>query len=80
MIKKDNAIKTTDTSNLVTKAEHNTKIGETEKKINALDHNNKYVTTHKFNKFTADNFAARLTQANLATKNDISNFFKIYVF
>ena len=70
-----NAIKTTDTSNLVTKVEYNVKIGETEKKINAHDHNNKYITTHKFNKFTINNFAARLTQTNLATKNDISNFF-----
>ena len=32
--------------------------------------------TQKFNKFTAENFAARLVRVNLASKSDISNFVK----
>ena len=40
-----------------------------EKKILDHDHD-KYITTQEFNKLTADNFAARLVQANLATKAD----------
>ena len=40
------------------------------KKITDHDHG-KYITNSKFNNFTAENFAARLAQANLATKNDI---------
>ena len=36
----------------------------------------KYITTPKFNKFTAENFAARLAQANLGSKIDIYNFVK----
>ena len=57
------------------KTDYNTKISETEQKI--TDHNHdKYITTPEFNKLTAENFAARLTQVNLASKNDISNFIK----
>ena len=35
------------------------------------DHN-KQITTPEFNKSTAENFTARLAQANLASKNDIA--------
>ena len=35
----------------------------------------KYITT-QFNRLTAEHFAARLAQANLANKNDIANFVK----
>ena len=35
-----------------------------------------YIITQELNKLTADNFAARLKQANLASKNDIANFVK----
>ena len=50
----------TNTSDLVKKADYDTKSGEIEKKI--LDHNSdKFITTQEFNKLTADNFAARLT-------------------
>ena len=39
-----------------------------------LDHDHsKYISTQEFNKFTADNFAARLAQATLATKADIDD-------
>ena len=40
------------------------------------DHSNKYITTQEFNKLTAQYFAARLAQENLASKNDIANFIK----
>ena len=60
-------------STLVKKTDYNTKINEVEKKI--TDHNHdKYITTPEFNKLTAETFAARLRQANLASKNDIANF------
>ena len=37
------------------------------------DHDlDKYVTTQEFNKLTSANFAARLAQGNLASKNDIA--------
>ena len=66
-------------SNLVKNIDYNTKISEIEKKI--TDHNHdKYITTPEFNKLTAENFAARLAQANLASKNDIANFVKKYRF
>ena len=53
------------TSNLVTTTVLNTKISEVENKI----HDNfKYITTQEFNKLTAENFAARLKQANFDNK------------
>ena len=47
LIKKDNNIKTTDTSDLVRKADYDTKIGEIEKKITNRDHSNEYITTQE---------------------------------
>ena len=39
------------------------------------DHvHDKYITTPELNKLTAENCAARLAQANLASKIDIANF------
>ena len=39
------------------------------------DHvHDKYITTPKLNKLTAEGFAARLAQGILASKNDITNF------
>ena len=65
--------KTPGVSNLVKKTDYNPKINEIEKKI--TDHNHdKYITTPKFNKLKAENFAARLAEANLATKSDIAYF------
>ena len=62
-------------SNLVKKTDYNTKIIEIEKKIS--DHGlDKYIATPEFNNLTAENFAARLAQANLARKSDIANFVK----
>ena len=51
------------------------KINEIEKKIADHDHD-KYITTPEFNKLTAENFAARLAQVNLASKSDVANFVK----
>ena len=45
----------------------NTKIREVE---NEIPNHDKYVTTSKFHRLTAENFAARLEQANLVTKTD----------
>ena len=42
------------------------------KKITDHGHN-KYITTPEFNKIAAENFAARLAQANLVTKTDFDN-------
>ena len=54
------------------KTDYNTKINGTGKKI--TDHNHdKYITTTKFNKLTAKDFAARLTKANLVTKIDFND-------
>ena len=73
-IKKVNAIQTNDTSDLVKKTDYNTKIGEIEKNITDHDHNNKFIITQEFNTLAAENFAARLKQANLAIKAYIDDF------
>ena len=55
--------------NSVKKTSYDTKNSELEKK--PTDHNHdKYITTPEFNKLRAENFAARLAQANLITKTD----------
>ena len=56
-------------SNLVKKSDYDTKINKIEKKITDHKHD-KYITTPEFNKLTAENFAARLAQANLVTNFD----------
>ena len=58
------------------KADFNTKIAEIGKKLLDHGHSNKYITTQKFNKLAAENSAARLKQAKLATKADIADFVK----
>ena len=57
------------------KTDCSTKITEIKKKITDHDHN-KYNTTPEFNKLTAKDFAARLAQANVASKSDTANFVK----
>ena len=54
---------------MVKKTDCDTKISELEKKIADQNHD-KYITTSEFNKLTAENFAARLAQANLIPKTD----------
>ena len=56
-----------DTSSLVTTVVVNTKIEEVENKI--PDHA-RYITTQEFSKLTAENFGARLKQANLVNKTN----------
>ena len=68
-------------SSLVKKTNYDAKLREIGKKLYDYNHD-KYITTQEFNKLTADNFAARLKQANLATKSDIdivkkTNFYEI---
>ena len=56
-------------SGLVKKADYNTKISDSENKLN--NHNDdKYVATSEFNTLAANVFNARLAQANLITKTD----------
>ena len=67
-------------SNFVKKTDYNTKISEIEKKFtdheHDTDHNHdKYITTPKFNRFTAEIFAARLKLANLVTNTKFDNKF-----
>ena len=61
--------KITDVSNLVKQTDYDTKVNEIEKKITDQSHD-KYITTPEFNNLTAENFVARLAQANLVTKTD----------
>ena len=49
-------------SNLAKKTDYETKISELEKKLTNHNHD-KYITTPEFNKLTAENFSARLAQA-----------------
>ena len=66
-------IKIPSINNLVKKkTDYNTKITIIEKKLTDHKHD-EYITTAEFNKLTADNFAARLKQANLVTKTDFDN-------
>ena len=74
-LKKVNNIDTTDTSDLLKKFAYNTKINKIEKKITYHNHD-KYITAQEFNKLTAEKYAARLKQANLASKTDIADFVK----
>ena len=72
MVKKFNAIQTTDTSDSIKKDDCDTRIDKIEK----IPIHDKYITTHEFNNLAAENIAVRLKQANWATKNDISDFGK----
>ena len=47
-----------------------------QKKNTDHDHSNKHITTQEFDKLTAQIFAVRLTQANLASKSDIAALVK----
>ena len=79
-------------TNLATTAALNTKTNEVKSKIpnitnltattaltaveNKITDHGKYVTSRELNKLTAEHFAAKLAQANLARKNDIAIFVK----
>ena len=66
---KINATQTIDTSDLVKKADYDTKIVENEKKI--PDHD-KYNTNNDLNTFLGVMFDGRLKHAKLATNNDLN--------
>ena len=57
--------------NWLNKNNYEQKISELEKKLANHNDDPKYITTPEFNKGTAENFSARLIQANLVTKADI---------
>ena len=59
-------------SNLVKKIYYDTKFNKIEKKITDHSHD-KEIATPEFDKLTAENFAARLSQSNLVTKTDLDN-------
>ena len=50
------------------------------KKITNHDHSSNYITSKEFKKLTADNFALRLKQANLPSKNEYYSFFEKEIF
>ena len=52
------------------------KLVKLKKKVTADHDHGKYITTQEFNKLAAENFTARLAQANLESKSDIANFVK----
>ena len=57
---------------LFKKTGYNTNVAEIENKILGRDQDN-YINTQEFNKLMANNFAARLAQAKLATKANIAD-------
>ena len=57
-------------SSLVNTTVLNTKINKVENKISGKS---KYITTQEFNKLAAENFAARLKEADLVNKTDFDN-------
>ena len=60
---------------MVKKTDYNPNISELEKKLTGHNHDKDIMTT-EFNKLTAENFAARLKQANLVTKTDFKDKLK----
>ena len=69
LVKKVNAIQAIDTSDLVKKADYNTKIGDIEKRV--PDHY-KYITTNDFNKSQGAIFDERLKQAESAMRSNLN--------
>ena len=54
------------------KTDDNIKINDIKNKITGHSHD-KYITTRELKKLTAENFPARLKQANLVTKTDFDD-------
>ena len=63
-------------SNLVKKLTITQKFMKLKRKLLIIIVINIWLRTQELNKLTLENFAARLAQANLASKNDIANFAK----
>ena len=59
-----------DAIGLATTAVPNGKVGEVE---NKTPNHDKYITSPEFNELTAENFTAKLKQANWKTKTDFDN-------
>ena len=57
---------------LLKKTDYNTKITEIENKLNNQNHD-KYIDAQEFNNLTADDFNARIAQANLIAKTDFDS-------
>ena len=74
-LKKVNAIQTIDASDFFKTTNYNTNFNKIEKK-NTDDDFGTYSSTREFNKVTAETFAARLAQANSASKTYIAYFVK----
>ena len=60
-------------NNLVEKTGYNIKISKIENKTTSDHDHDNYITTQEFNESTAEDFTARLAQANLASENDFAN-------
>ena len=58
------------------RTDYNTQINLIEKKITTDHDHDKYITTQEFNKLKSEDISVWLSQANLATKNDIVHFVK----
>ena len=58
------------------RTDYNTQINLIEKKVTTDHDHDKYITTQEFNKLKSKDISVRLSQANLATKNDIVHFVK----
>ena len=69
LVKNVSNISTNDRSNLVKKTDDNRRISKIENRI-TTDYK-KFITAQKLNKLTAETFAPRIAQANLASKTDI---------
>ena len=69
LVKNVSNISTNDRSNLVKKTDDNRRISKIENRI-TTDYK-KFITAQELNKLTAETFAPRIAQANLASKTDI---------
>ena len=72
----ENENKIPNTSSLVNTNILNTKISEFQNRITDYS---KYITTQDFNKLTAENFEARLEQANLVSKTYFDNKLRNFI-
>ena len=72
LIKKADAIQTTDTSNLAHEADYDTKFNKVLKRFTDYGHA-KYITPRKINKLMLEYFTPRFVQVHSAGKTDIAN-------
>ena len=60
------------------KTDYDTKVAEIENKLNNRNHD-KYITTSEFNDLAGDVFNARLAQANLVTKTNLTILYQTLI-